>query len=154
MLALLQFPLWYSLLHRICPFATYFFVLFYCARIHCTPFISSYPPPHLRDCMQAAATLLTLWYGPRRQPDWLARPLHRQPRNVSCSKCLVRSVLIGFIRVLWVLIILMWHHINEERDDKSFMKVERVLWGWNSSALFPKSGCVGNSEMKSTLRLV
>jgi hypothetical protein len=32
-----------------------------------------------------------------------------------------------FIRVSWVLIMLMWHHINEERDDKSFMGVERVL---------------------------
>jgi hypothetical protein len=32
----------------------------------------------------------------------------------------------GFIRVLWALIMLMLHHINEERDDKSFMGVERV----------------------------
>jgi hypothetical protein len=47
----------------------------------------------------------------------------------------------------------MWHYINEERDDKSFMGVERVLWGWNSSVMFPKSECVGNSNMKSPLRL-
>jgi hypothetical protein len=33
----------------------------------------------------------------------------------------------GFIRVSWVLIMLMWHYNNEERDDKSFMGVERVL---------------------------
>jgi len=32
----------------------------------------------------------------------------------------------GFIIVLWALIMLMWHHINEEEDDKSFMGVERV----------------------------
>jgi hypothetical protein len=47
----------------------------------------------------------------------------------------------------------MWHYIHEERDDKSFMEVERVSWGWNSSALFSKSGCVRNSDMKSPLRL-
>jgi hypothetical protein len=35
----------------------------------------------------------------------------------------------GFIIVSWALIMLMWHHINEERDDKSFMGAERVLWG-------------------------
>jgi hypothetical protein len=23
----------------------------------------------------------------------------------------------------------MWHRIDEERNDKSFMEVERVLWG-------------------------
>jgi len=37
---------------------------------------------------------------------------------------------------------LMWHRINKERDDKSFMGVERVSYGWNSSALFLKYGCV------------
>jgi hypothetical protein len=30
------------------------------------------------------------------------------------------------VRVSWVLIMLMWHHINEKRDDKSFMGAERV----------------------------
>jgi hypothetical protein len=35
----------------------------------------------------------------------------------------------GFIRVSWALIMLMWHHINKERDDKSFIGVEKVLWG-------------------------
>jgi hypothetical protein len=59
----------------------------------------------------------------------------------------------GFIRVSWALIMLMWHYINKERDDKSFMGVERVSWGWNSSALFSKSECVGNSDLKSPLRL-
>jgi hypothetical protein len=58
-----------------------------------------------------------------------------------------------FIRVLWTLIMLMWHHINEERDDKSFMGAERISWGRNSSALFPKSECVENNDMKSPLRL-
>jgi hypothetical protein len=29
------------------------------------------------------------------------------------------------------------------RDDKRFMGVERVSWGWNSSALFLKYGCIG-----------
>jgi hypothetical protein len=47
----------------------------------------------------------------------------------------------------------MWYHINEEKDNKSFMEVERVLWGWNSSALFLKFGCVENSDMKFPLRL-
>jgi len=32
----------------------------------------------------------------------------------------------GFIRVSCTLNMLMWHYINEERDDKSFMGVERV----------------------------
>ena len=32
----------------------------------------------------------------------------------------------SFIRVLWALNRLMWHRIDEERDDKSFMGVERV----------------------------
>jgi hypothetical protein len=35
----------------------------------------------------------------------------------------------GFIRVSWTLIMLVWHHIYEERDDKSFMGAERVSWG-------------------------
>jgi len=35
----------------------------------------------------------------------------------------------------------MWHHINEERDDKSFMGVERVSWGWN---------CFQNSDALET----
>jgi hypothetical protein len=34
-----------------------------------------------------------------------------------------------FIRVSWALIMLMWHYIYEERDDKSFMGAERVSWG-------------------------
>jgi hypothetical protein len=38
-------------------------------------------------------------------------------------------VSMGFIRVSWALIMLMWHHIYEERDDKSFMGAERVSWG-------------------------
>jgi hypothetical protein len=33
----------------------------------------------------------------------------------------------GFIRVSWTLIMLMWHHINEERDYKSFMRVESFM---------------------------
>jgi hypothetical protein len=48
---------------------------------------------------------------------------------------------------------LTWPYVNEERDDKSFMGVERVSWGWNSSALFPKYKCVGNWDMKLALRL-
>jgi hypothetical protein len=40
-----------------------------------------------------------------------------------------------------------------KRDDKSFMEVERVSWGWNSSVLFSKYGCIGNRVMKSPLRL-
>jgi hypothetical protein len=35
----------------------------------------------------------------------------------------------SFIRVSWTLIMLMWHHIYEERDDKSFIGAERVSWG-------------------------
>jgi hypothetical protein len=34
-----------------------------------------------------------------------------------------------FIRLSWALIMMMGHHINEERDEKSFMGVERILWG-------------------------
>jgi len=34
---------------------------------------------------------------------------------------------------------LMWHCINEERDDKSFTGVERVS---SPSTLFPKYGCI------------
>jgi hypothetical protein len=49
--------------------------------------------------------------------------------------------------------ILMWHRINEERDNKSFMGVEIVSCGRNSSSLFLKSGCVGNCDMKSSVRL-
>jgi len=43
-----------------------------------------------------------------------------------------------FIRVLYTLNMLMWHYINKERDDKSFVGVERVSSLWNSSALFLK----------------
>jgi hypothetical protein len=50
--------------------------------------------------------------------------------------------------------VLMWHRINEVRDDKSFMGVERVSWGWNSSALFSKYRCVENWVTKPPLRLV
>jgi hypothetical protein len=39
------------------------------------------------------------------------------------------------------------------RDDKSLMGVERVSSPWNSSALFPKYGCVGNWIIKPPLRL-
>jgi hypothetical protein len=48
---------------------------------------------------------------------------------------------------------LTWHCIDEERDDESFMGVERVSWGSNSSALFLKYKCVGNWAMKPPLRL-
>ena len=34
----------------------------------------------------------------------------------------------GFIRVSWALNMLVRHRIDEERDDKSFMRVERVSW--------------------------
>jgi hypothetical protein len=47
----------------------------------------------------------------------------------------------------------MWHHIYEERDDKSFMGAERVSWGWNSFALFPKFRCARNNDIKSPLKL-
>jgi hypothetical protein len=50
----------------------------------------------------------------------------------------------GFHKVLWALNTLTCHCIDEERGDESFMGVERVSWGRNASALFPKSGCVGN----------
>jgi hypothetical protein len=33
---------------------------------------------------------------------------------------------------------LMWHRIDKERDEESFMGVERASWRRNSSALFPK----------------
>ena len=59
----------------------------------------------------------------------------------------------GFHRVLWALNMLTWYCLDEEREDKSFMGVERVSRGWNSSALFPKYRCVGNWEMKPSLRL-
>jgi hypothetical protein len=35
----------------------------------------------------------------------------------------------GFHEVSWALNMLTWHHVNEERDYKSFMGVERVSWG-------------------------
>ena len=35
----------------------------------------------------------------------------------------------GFHRVPWALNMLTWHYLNEEREDKSFTGVERVLWG-------------------------
>jgi hypothetical protein len=40
----------------------------------------------------------------------------------------LRTILMGFQikRVLWALNMLPWHCIDEERDDKSFMRVERV----------------------------
>jgi hypothetical protein len=38
----------------------------------------------------------------------------------------------------------MWHRINEVRDDKSFIGVERVSWGLNFSALFLKYRYVEN----------
>jgi hypothetical protein len=41
----------------------------------------------------------------------------------------LKPVSVGFIRVLWALNRLMWHRIDEERDDKSFMRIERVSWG-------------------------
>ena len=40
-------------------------------------------------------------------------------------------------------------YLWREIDDKSFIGVERVPWGWNSSILFPKYGCVENWDMKS-----
>jgi len=39
---------------------------------------------------------------------------------------LFRLVSMGFLRVSCTLNMLMWRYINEERDDKSFMGVERV----------------------------
>jgi hypothetical protein len=39
---------------------------------------------------------------------------------------------------------LIWHCIDHERDDENFMGVERVLWGRNSYALFPKYKWVRN----------
>jgi hypothetical protein len=36
-----------------------------------------------------------------------------------------------FCKVLWTLNMLTWHCIDKERDDESFMGVERVSWGWN-----------------------
>jgi len=59
----------------------------------------------------------------------------------------------GFIRVSCTLNMLMWRYINEERDDKSFMGVERVSSPLNSYALFPKYGCVENCVMKLVLRM-
>jgi hypothetical protein len=35
----------------------------------------------------------------------------------------------GFHEVSWVLNMLTWYRINEERDDKSFMGVESNSWG-------------------------
>jgi hypothetical protein len=48
---------------------------------------------------------------------------------------------------------LTWHCIDEERDDRSFMGVEIVSWGWNSSALFPKYKYVGNMKLPLWLAL-
>jgi hypothetical protein len=45
----------------------------------------------------------------------------------------------------------MWHHINEEGDDKSFMRVKRDSWGLNFFALFSKYECVGNVLGHETL---
>jgi hypothetical protein len=59
----------------------------------------------------------------------------------------------GFYGVSWALNMLTWHRVNEERDDKSFIGVERVSWGWNSSALFSKYKCVRNWDMKLAMRL-
>ena len=53
-----------------------------------------------------------------------------------------------FHKASWTLNTLTWHCIDKERDDESFMGVERVSWGWNSSALFSKYGRVGNWTMK------
>jgi hypothetical protein len=39
----------------------------------------------------------------------------RERHKVLALCPLLRLVLVGFIRVLWVLNRLMWHHINEER---------------------------------------
>jgi hypothetical protein len=57
------------------------------------------------------------------------------------------------MRVLSALNVLMWHCINEVRDDKSFIEIERVSWRWNYSALFSKYGCVRNWIIKLSLRL-
>jgi len=60
----------------------------------------------------------------------------REKRREAC--CKLRPVSIG---VSCTLNMLMWCYINEERDDKSFMGVERV------------SSCVGNCVMKHPLRM-
>jgi hypothetical protein len=56
---------------------------------------------------------------------------HGMPATGSCAQA---EVALGqsqwdFIKVSWTLNMLMWHRINEERDDKSFMGAERVSWG-------------------------
>jgi hypothetical protein len=38
----------------------------------------------------------------------------------------------------------MWHYIDEEKYDESFMGAEIVSWGWNSFALSPKYKCFEN----------
>ena len=35
----------------------------------------------------------------------------------------------GSMRVSWAINMLIWHCIDEERDDESFMRVEIVSWG-------------------------
>jgi hypothetical protein len=47
----------------------------------------------------------------------------------------------------------MWHHINEEKDDNSFIGVEKVSWDETLLHCFLKSRCFENSDMKSPLRL-
>jgi len=46
----------------------------------------------------------------------------------------------GFIRVSYTLNMLMWHYINEERDDKSFMGVDTVSSHETPMHCFQNSG--------------
>ena len=75
-----------------------------------------------------------------------------QPIETSLTYCLLGQSQWKFHRVSWALNTLTWHCIDEERDDESFIGVERISWGWNSSALFSKYGCVRNWVMKPPLR--
>ena len=63
-----------------------------------------------------------------------------QPIETSLTSCLLGQSQWKFHRVSWALNTLTWHCIDEERDDESFIGVERVLWGRNSSARFLKYG--------------
>jgi len=65
----------------------------------------------------------------------------------------IRPISMGFHRVSWVLNTMTWHCINEERGAESFMGVETVSQGHNSSTPFPKYEYVENQDMKPPLRL-
>ena len=108
----------------LCTVSNFFFALYYLAP---PPwFISGSatggPPPCTARPHSSAP--VWAWLGLRREE--MVGPTAWQ---IQGSNKIHKANISGrFIRVLCTLNMLIWHRINEKRDDKSFIRVERVSW--------------------------